>query len=178
VLFVIAHKNFQPLGITVTHGNTPARAKMACKVLHLTGRGNIPVYVGRRTEQKEYSHQFVWAEDFAAKRPDATKAADFIVETVRRYPGEVTLVAVGPVQNIADALRKEPQLGKMVKRVVLMSGCLWHRRKQHHRGIRRVFVTDSNWSMRGLAVDDRTSGFHDSCQAQRPNGRLQKYSSP
>lgn len=123
--FVIAHKNFEPLGITVAHGNTPARAKMACKMLHLTGRGNIPVYVGRRTEQKEYSHQFIWAEDFAAKQPEAKKAADFIVETVKKNPGEVTLVAVGPLQNIADALRKEPQLGKLVKRIVLMSGCVY-----------------------------------------------------
>jgi purine nucleosidase len=123
--FVIAHKNFDPLGITVGHGNTPARARMACKMLHLTGRGNIPVLVGRKTEQKEYSHQFSWAEDFAAKKPEAKKAADFIVETLRKNPGEVTLIAVGPLQNIADALRKEPQLGKLVKRVVLMSGCVY-----------------------------------------------------
>lgn len=123
--FVIAHQNFQPLGITVTHGNTPARAKMACKMLHLTGRGNIPVFVGRQTPQKEYSHQFTWAEDFTATRPDAKKAADFIVESVRRNPGEVTVIAVGPLQNLADALRKEPQLGKLVKRVVLMSGCVY-----------------------------------------------------
>src|SRR6185436_5545182 len=106
--FVIAHKDFQPVGITVAHGNTPARAKMACKMLHLTGRGNIPVFVGRQTEQKDYSYQFTWAEDFAAKKPDARNAADFIVETVRKNPGQVTLVAVGPLQNLADALRKEP----------------------------------------------------------------------
>lgn len=123
--FVIAHKNFEPLGVTVAHGNTPARAKMACKMLQLTGRGNIPVLVGRQTEQKEYSYQFTWAEDFTAKQPDARKAADFIVETVRRHPGQVTLIAVGPLQNLADALRKEPQLGKLVKRVVLMGGCVY-----------------------------------------------------
>ena len=123
--FVIAHRNFDPLGITVAHGNTPARGKMACKMLHLTGRSNIPVFVGRQTEQKEYSYQFTWAEDFTGKRPAARKAADFIIETVRRHPGQVTLIAVGPLQNIADALRKEPQLGKLVKRVVLMSGCVY-----------------------------------------------------
>jgi inosine-uridine nucleoside N-ribohydrolase len=123
--FVIAHKDFEPLGITVAHGNTLARAKMACKMLHLTGRGSIPVYVGRQTEQKQYSYQFTWAEDFAAKKPDARKAADFIVETVRKNPGQVTLIAVGPLQNLADALRKEPQLGQLVKRVVLMSGCVY-----------------------------------------------------
>ena len=123
--FVLAHQNFEPLGVTVAHGNTPARARMACKMLHLTGRGSIPVFVGRQTEQKQYSHQFTWAEDFSAKRPASGKAADFIVETVRKNPGQVTLVAVGPLQNVADALRKEPQLGKLVKRVVLMSGCVY-----------------------------------------------------
>jgi inosine-uridine nucleoside N-ribohydrolase len=70
-------------------------------------------------------YQFSWAEDFTAKRPAEQSAADFIVETVKRFPGEVTLVAVGPLQNVADALRKEPDLGKYVKRVVLMSGCVY-----------------------------------------------------
>src|SRR5262249_56599765 len=40
-------------------------------------------------------------------------------------PGQVTLVAVGPLQNVADALRKEPGLGRLLKRVVLMSGCVY-----------------------------------------------------
>lgn len=181
--FVIAHKNFDPLGITVAHGNTPARAKMACKMLQLTGRGNIPVYVGRQTEQKEYSHQFIWAEDFAAKRPEAKKAADFIVEAVKKNPGEMTLVAVGPLQNIADALRKEPQLGKLVKRVVLMSGCVY--------GTSDKQEPIAEWNVRSSVADaqlvygaglpltivplDSTTHVRLS-DAERE--RLQKYSSP
>jgi inosine-uridine nucleoside N-ribohydrolase len=70
-------------------------------------------------------YQFSWAEDFVAKRPVARSAADFIVDTVRRYPGEVTLIAVGPLENLADVLRKEPNLGRLVRRVVLMSGCVY-----------------------------------------------------
>ncbi len=123
--FVISHRNFDPLGITVAHGNTPARARMVCKMLHQTGRTDIPVFVGRETTQKDYSHQFTWAEDFSTVRPRSKSAADFIVETLRQNPGQVTLIAVGPLQNVADALRKEPQLGKLAKRVVLMSGCVY-----------------------------------------------------
>lgn len=122
--FVISYTGFAPLGITVTHGNTPARARIACKLLHLTGRDDIPVFVGRQTNDKVFP-QYSWAEDFTAKRPEKKAAADFIVETVKRYPGEVTLLAVGPLQNLADALRKEPNLGRYVKRVVLMSGCVY-----------------------------------------------------
>jgi purine nucleosidase len=122
--FAISYQGFATLGVTVTHGNTPARAKIACKLLHLSRRDDIPVFVGRKTNDKVFQ-QYSWAEDFAAKRPEKQSAADFIVEAVKRHPGEVTLLAVGPLQNIADALRKEPNLGKYVKRVVLMSGCVY-----------------------------------------------------
>jgi purine nucleosidase len=122
--FVVAHGGFETLGVTITNANTPARAKVACKMLRLVGRDDVPVAVGRRTsEAGEY--QYTWAEDFEAKKPIGTPAADFIVDTVKRHPGEVTLVAVGPLENLADALRKEPNLGKYVKRVVLMSGCVY-----------------------------------------------------
>jgi inosine-uridine nucleoside N-ribohydrolase len=119
--FVISHTNFAPLGVTICDGNTPARAKVACKLLHLTGRNNIPVAVGRKTHEGR-DYQFAWAEDFEKLKPIAQPAAEFIVETARKHPGDVTLIAVGPLQNVADALRQEPNLGKLVKRVVLMSG--------------------------------------------------------
>ncbi len=122
--FVISHQEFEPLGVTITHGNTPARTKIACKLLHITGRGDIPVAVGRKTSDGYY-HQYTWAEDFTAKQPISESAADFIVEQVKKYPGQVTIIAVGPLQNLADALRKEPNLPKMVRRVVLMSGCVY-----------------------------------------------------
>lgn len=122
--FVTSYQGFAPLGVTITHGNTPERAKIACKLLHVAKRDDIPVFVGRKTNDKVFQ-QYSWAEDFTAKLPARKSAADFIVETVKRYPGEVTLLAIGPLQNVADALRKEPNLGKYVKRVVLMSGCVY-----------------------------------------------------
>jgi inosine-uridine nucleoside N-ribohydrolase len=122
--FLIAYQRFMPLGVTITHGNTPARAKIACKFLHVTNRDDIPVHVGRKTNDKVFP-QYSWAEDFNAKQPAKKPAADFIVDTVKRFPGEVTILAVGPLQNLADALRREPGLAKLVKRVVLMSGCVY-----------------------------------------------------
>lgn len=115
---------FELIGVTIADGDTPARAKIACKMLHRARRGDIPVAVGRATAvpPERVDHQFTWAEDFTDLRPTARPAADFIVETAKQHPGQVTLIAVGPLQNVADALRKEPQLGKYLKRVVLMSG--------------------------------------------------------
>jgi inosine-uridine nucleoside N-ribohydrolase len=124
--FVISHAGFNSAGVTISDGNTPARAKVACKLLDRTGRRDIPVFVGRQTNSG-FAHQFAWAEDFEALKPASQGAASFIVETAKRSPGQITLIAVGPLQNVADALRMEPNLGKYLKRVVLMSGCVYGR---------------------------------------------------
>jgi purine nucleosidase len=52
----------------------------------------------------------------------AGTAADFIVEQLRAYPGEVTIIAVGRMTNLALALRQAPDLAKLAKQVVLMGG--------------------------------------------------------
>jgi inosine-uridine nucleoside N-ribohydrolase len=121
--FAMQSPDIDLVGVTIGDQNTPARAKVACKLLHVGGRDDVPVAVGRKTGDNQ-DFQFAWAEDFTAKQPIPQSAADFIVETVRKNPGAITLVAVGPLQNVADALRKEPSLGKMLKRVVLMSGSI------------------------------------------------------
>lgn len=122
--FVAQHKPFEVLGVTITDANTPARAKVACKLLHAAGRTDIPVAVGRVTPypKDRVDYQFSWAEDFTEYRPIATPAAQFIVQQARKYPGQVTLLAVGPLQNVADAIRLEPNLPKLLRKVVLMSG--------------------------------------------------------
>ncbi len=85
------------VGVTISDGDTAARAKVAAKLLHAGGRGEVPVAVGRATSLPDsVDYQFTWAEDFTAVRPVAQSAADFIVETLRRHPGEITLLAVGP----------------------------------------------------------------------------------
>ena len=113
------------VGVTISDGDTAARAKVAAKLLHRTGHAAVPLAVGRATPPPDsIDYQFTWAEDFTALQPLQTPAADFIVDTLRRSPGEITLIAVGPLQNIADAVRREPRLGQLAKRVVLMSGSI------------------------------------------------------
>lgn len=49
-------------------------------------------------------------------------AAQFIVDTVREFPGEVTIVALGPLGNLAEALKLDPEVANLVDEVVLMGG--------------------------------------------------------
>ena len=61
---------FELLAVTIADGDTAARARVACKLLHTADRGGVPVAVGRPTPPPEgIDYQFAWAEDFAAKRP-------------------------------------------------------------------------------------------------------------
>jgi purine nucleosidase len=54
--------------------------------------------------------------------PDPRPAHQFIIDTVKAHPGEVTLVAVGRMTNLANALMSEPEIAKLVKQVVIMGG--------------------------------------------------------
>ncbi|KAH7386963.1 inosine-uridine nucleoside N-ribohydrolase [Phaeosphaeria sp. MPI-PUGE-AT-0046c] len=52
-------------------------------------------------------------------------AVDFIIDCVHRYPGEVTLLAIGPLTNIAMAIRKDPSIVPMIKDIVIMGGQIY-----------------------------------------------------
>jgi purine nucleosidase len=118
---------FDLLGVTVTDADTAQRAKLACKLLARLGRTDVPVAVGRKTAAvppDRVDYQFTWAEDFQAYKPVDTPAAEFLADIIRRNPGEITLIAVGPLQNIGDLVRRHPDIVPLVKRVVLMSGSI------------------------------------------------------
>jgi inosine-uridine nucleoside N-ribohydrolase len=123
--YALKSPSFELLGVTVTDADTPQRARLACKLLQRVGRTDVPVAVGRQTPAvppDRIDYQFTWAEDFQAYKPVSTPAVEFLANTIRRNPGEVTLIAVGPLQNIGDLVRLHPDVVPLVKRVVLMSG--------------------------------------------------------
>ena len=65
------------------------------------------------------------ADGFAkAAKAEPTHAVDFIVDTVKANPGEVTILAVGPLTNLALAFRLHPEIVPMVKRIVYMGGAI------------------------------------------------------
>lgn len=63
---------------------------------------------------------------FAAPAPDGEDAADFIIRMARTHPGEVSLVAVAPLTNLALALQRAPDLPDLIAEVVLMGGAFGH----------------------------------------------------
>jgi inosine-uridine nucleoside N-ribohydrolase len=125
--YAVKSPAFELLGVTISDGDTAARARLACKLLHRLGRTDVPVAVGRPTvaiPADRIDYQFAWAEDFDRYKPIAAPAVQFLADTIRRFPHEVTLIAVGPLHNIGDLVREHPDVVPLVKRVVLMSGSI------------------------------------------------------
>jgi purine nucleosidase len=133
VALLLASKEFDVLGIVMDHGNTPKRAKVACRLLYECGLEHIPIVVGRHTqvivgeqgELADESYQFAWAENFEKQVPIQQNAADFIIENLNKYPGEIILFTVGPVPNIRDIIEKDPIALKKAKRIVSMFGSFY-----------------------------------------------------
>jgi purine nucleosidase len=55
-------------------------------------------------------------------KPESAHATDAIIEIIKQYPGEITLVTLGPLTNIATALLKAPEIAQLVQRCVIMGG--------------------------------------------------------
>ncbi|HTS11298.1 MAG TPA: nucleoside hydrolase [Candidatus Limnocylindrales bacterium] len=112
----------QILGVTTTFGDTEARAKIADRMLGEDGREDIPVAVGEPTPQKSILTQRAYGEGGHFARKSHPKATDFILEQIRRHPGQITLVAIGPLMNVGAVIDKDPDTFRKLKRVVMMGG--------------------------------------------------------
>ena len=130
---LLASPEFEIVGITLGHGQTAKRGRLACRLLYETGREDIPVALGRPTPlvvghpeiNKPDPRQFSWAENFSTVEPIDMPAADFIANQLRRYPKQITLISVGPVSNLADLLQKDPKILQLAKRVYSMFGSFY-----------------------------------------------------
>jgi purine nucleosidase len=112
----------QILGVTTTFGDTQTRAKLVDRFLGEAGRQDIPVAVGTPTPPKTAFTQRPYAESGHFARATHPDAVTFIFDQIRRYPGEITLIAIGPLVNVGAMIDKDPQTFQKLKRVVLMGG--------------------------------------------------------
>ena len=133
VALLLASPELEIVGITLAHGQTGKRGRLACRLLHETGRQDIPVALGRPTPlvvgRPEITgpdpRQFSWADGFTAVKPIETPAVDFIADQLRRHPKQITLISVGPVSNLADLLQTDPEVLQLAKQVYSMFGSFY-----------------------------------------------------
>jgi inosine-uridine nucleoside N-ribohydrolase len=89
------------------------------------GRPDVPVAAGEPGKPLPIE-QTRWAEGFASPAQVPQKAVDFLKTQIERRPGDLTLVAIGPLTNVAALLKQEPGAAKKIKRLALMGGSIAH----------------------------------------------------
>ena len=103
-------------------GDTEARAKITDRFLGEVGRADIPVLAGRATATKNPMSQRRYGEGGHFAKSSHADAVEFLLEQIRKCPGEITLVAIGPLMNVGAAIDKDAATFRKLKRVVLMGG--------------------------------------------------------
>ena len=108
------------LGIETAYGDTELRARLVDRYLAAVGRSDIPVYAGIPTAHSNTLTQTAYALQAPdRKHPDAV---EFLLSQIRVHPGEITLIAIGPLRNIRGAIERDPETFRKLKRVVMMGG--------------------------------------------------------
>jgi purine nucleosidase len=134
LLFLLEQPTITVVGIGTVSGNVSAEqaARNTLDVAALAGY-DVPVAIG---SHDHLTHPFeggpahihgangVGDADLpdSGRMPVAEHAADMIVRLAHEYPGELRLVAVGPLTNLALALQRDPELPSLVKDVTIMGG--------------------------------------------------------
>ena len=119
----IAGQNI-PVAAGVDRPFRPQRYELFGLERQLFGMGH-DAWVGAFGYPKPESWQKVYRERYGKEpqsRPDPRHAVDFIIEEVRKHPGELTIVEIGPCSNLALAVLKAPDIVPLIKRVIFMGG--------------------------------------------------------
>jgi purine nucleosidase len=130
------------LGFSTVTGDPEARAKLLDRMLGETGHPDLPVAVGLSAPMNpawgDTVSQRRYGEGGHFARPTHPQAVEFLEEQIRRNPGEITLVCIGALTNIAALIDKDRETFRKLKRIVIMGG-----------SIERGYFDPRSWSAHG-----------------------------
>jgi purine nucleosidase len=138
ILLALASPEISLEGLSVVHGNssTAQGTVNALSVLELAKASHVPIHRGCELPLVQPSllapethgdHGIGYAKLPAPQtKPQIQKGSDFLIEKIMSMPGEITLVCIGPLTNVALAIRQEPRVVENVKEVFIMGGAIRH----------------------------------------------------
>jgi purine nucleosidase len=150
ILLALAYPGVSVEAITTVNGNVSLEhtTANALKILNAAGV-DVPVYAGcsvplinePRHEPSVHGQDGLGDCDLprSNRRVEDEHAANLLVRKAREHPGEITLVCIGPLTNIALALRLDPQLPENFQKIVIMGGA------HHSRGNTANFTAEFNF---------------------------------
>ncbi len=138
ILLALASPELRVAGISVVHGNCSVDQALtnALGVLELAGASSLPVARGFSLPLVQPSLLAPETHGNAgigyarlpptSARPVSQHSVDFVIDKIMGSPGEISLICIGPLTNVAVALRKEPRIIRAVREVIIMGGAIRH----------------------------------------------------
>jgi len=136
ILLALASPEIQLEGLTVVHGNCSLKqgTANALSLLEQARATRVPVAMGHELPlvqpsllaPETHGNSGMGYVRFPPRQTEVIQqhAVDFIIEKIMASPGEITLVPIGPLTNIAAAIRREPRIVGAVKNVIIMGGAI------------------------------------------------------
>ena len=142
---LIHRPELQVLGVTTVSSDAVARARLAAKLLAIAGGkwASTPVYAGISTAT-QYMKQVEWAAGFSSPSLHDSGGVEFMRRELNHRPGQVTIIAVGELTNVAALLESEPGIGKKIRGIALMGGAVY-------RGYAPGSQPEPEWNIRSNA---------------------------
>jgi purine nucleosidase len=150
-LVALMHRpELRVLGVTTVSGDAVARARLAAKLMQVAGStwASVPVYAGL-SGTTQYMKQVEWAQGFTSPSLHAAGGVDFMRREINARPGEITLIAVGELTNVAALLDSEPGIAKKIRAISLMGGSIY-------RGYAPGSKPEPEWNIKSNAAAART----------------------
>lgn len=130
--YLLAHPRCDLVGITTVTGEAEKRAMLASVICRAADR-EVPIYPGADLplivpqKQKEAPQAAALPRWDHQSRFPRGQAVEFMRQTIRAYPGQVWLLAIGPLTNLGLLFSVDPEIPSLLKGVVLMGGYYFHR---------------------------------------------------
>jgi len=126
--YLLRQPRCELLGITTVTGQPRERASLAAAICDAMGRGDIPIHVGcpepltiKQKQAKATQYESLVGKPHRTDFP-REHAVEFLRKTIRANPGQITLLAIGPMTNVAVLFAIDPEIPSLLKDVVLMAG--------------------------------------------------------
>jgi purine nucleosidase len=138
ILLALASPELAVEGLSIVHGHCSAAqgTKNALSILELANATQIPVAKGCELPlvqpsllaPETHGNTGLGYATLPEPRiqPTSQHGSDFLIEKIMSAPGEITLVAIGPLTNVALAIRQEPRIVQAIKELIVMGGAIRH----------------------------------------------------
>jgi inosine-uridine nucleoside N-ribohydrolase len=126
--YLLSQQRCDLLGVTTVTGQPQKRAEMASAMCRHVGRDDVPVHSGCpeamfiEMRQKEAPQAAALGNRDRRRDFAANTAVEFLRQTIRAHPGEITLLTVGPLTNAGLLFALDPEIAGMLRQMVLMCG--------------------------------------------------------